>query len=77
MVLIKSVLTNLVVYWFATARCPRSILNILRKSIFTFLWGILMAILISTWLVGNLYRSLMSMVAGILKIWNGSVFLSG
>ena len=39
LVLIKSVLTDLDVYWFALARCPRSILNLLRKSIFTFLWG--------------------------------------
>ena len=26
-------------YWFALARCPKSILNALRKSIFSFLWG--------------------------------------
>ena len=39
MVLIKAVLTGLVVYWFALARCPKSILNALRKLIFSFLWG--------------------------------------
>ena len=26
-------------YWFALARCPKSILNKLRKTIFLFLWG--------------------------------------
>ena len=39
MVLIKAVLKGLVVYWFALARCPKSILNILRRTIFSFLWG--------------------------------------
>ena len=39
LVLIKSVLTGIAIYWFALARCPRSILNLLRQSIFTFLWG--------------------------------------
>ena len=38
-VLIKAVLTGLAVYWFALARCPKSILNILRRTIFSFLWG--------------------------------------
>ena len=36
-VLIKAVLTGLTVYWFALARCPKSILNALRKLIFSFL----------------------------------------
>ena len=39
MVLIKAVLTGLAVYWFTLARCPKSILNVLRKTIFSFLWG--------------------------------------
>ena len=39
MVLIKFVLTRLEVYWFALARCPKSILNLLRRAIFSFLWG--------------------------------------
>ena len=38
-VLIKAVLTGLSVYWFALARCPESILNILHKHIYNFLWG--------------------------------------
>ena len=38
-VLIKDVLTGLAVYWFALARCPKSILKVLRKIIFSFLWG--------------------------------------
>ena len=38
LVLIKSILTGLAVYWFALARCLRSILNSLSSSIFTFLW---------------------------------------
>ena len=38
-VLVRAVLTGLVVYWFALERCPKSILNALRKLIFTFLWG--------------------------------------
>ena len=38
-VLIKVGLTGLEVYWFALARCPKSILNVLHKSIFSFLWG--------------------------------------
>ena len=38
-VLIKVVLTGLAVYWFSLARCPKSILNALRKTIFSFLWG--------------------------------------
>ena len=38
-VLIKAVLTGLDVYCFALARCPKSILNILRKHIYNFLWG--------------------------------------
>ena len=38
-VLIKVVLTGLAVYWFAWDRCPKSILNVPRKTIFSFLWG--------------------------------------
>ena len=38
-VLIKVVLTGLAFYWFALARCPKSILNVPRKLIFSFLWG--------------------------------------
>ena len=38
-ILINSVLSGLAVYWFALARCPKSILNKLRKAIFLFLWG--------------------------------------
>lgn len=38
-VLIKSVLTGIAVYWFALARAPISILNSLRGTIFSFLWG--------------------------------------
>ena len=36
-VLIKAVLTGLAVYWFALARCPKSILNVLCKIMFSFL----------------------------------------
>ena len=39
MILIKAVLTGLAVYWFALARFPKSILTLLRRSIFSFLWG--------------------------------------
>ena len=39
MVLIRAILTGLVVYWFALARCPKSILNTLHKLIYNFLWG--------------------------------------
>ena len=39
LVLIKSVLTGLAIYWYALAKCPRSILNLLKSSIFTFMWG--------------------------------------
>ena len=39
MVFINAVLTGLAVYWFALARCPKSILNKLRQTIFSFLWG--------------------------------------
>ena len=38
-ILINVVLSGLAVYWFALARCPKSILNKLRKNIFLFLWG--------------------------------------
>ena len=38
-ILIKVVLTGLAVYWFPLARCPKSILTLLRRSIFSFLWG--------------------------------------
>ena len=38
-VLIRSILTGLALYWFSLARCPKSILNMLRKAIFSFLWG--------------------------------------
>ena len=66
LVLIKSVLTGIVVYWFALARCPRSILNLLRKSPYSLFCGeILMGSLVTTWLAGNLLRSPMSMVVGI------------
>ena len=38
-VLIKAVLTGLAVYWFALDRCLKSIMNVLCKTIFSFLWG--------------------------------------
>ena len=38
-VLIKSALTGLAMYWFALARCPKSIMNMLMKVILSFLWG--------------------------------------
>ena len=38
-VLIRAVLTGLAVYWFALARCPKSILITLCKLIYNFLWG--------------------------------------
>ena len=36
---INAVLSGLAVYWFVLARCPKFILNKLRKTIFLFLWG--------------------------------------
>ena len=36
-VLIRLFLTGLAMYWFSLARCPKSILNMLRKAIFSFL----------------------------------------
>ena len=38
MILVRSVLTRLVVYWFALARIPKSIINCLKHAIFNFLW---------------------------------------
>ena len=38
-VLIRSVLSSIVVYWFALMRIPSSILNTLHIIIFSFLWG--------------------------------------
>ena len=38
-ILIRSILTSLAVYWFALDRIPKSILNYLRHCIFSFLWG--------------------------------------
>ena len=37
--MIRFVLYGILVYWFSLARILRSILNRLRKCIFTFLWG--------------------------------------
>ena len=37
--LIQAVLTSLHVYWFALVPLPKSILNKLRKLIFSLLWG--------------------------------------
>ena len=39
LVLIKSVLSSLSVYWMALVLVPRSILDKLRSMIFSFLWG--------------------------------------
>ena len=39
MILVRSVLLGLPVYWFSLAHIPKSILNCLRRCIFTFLWG--------------------------------------
>ena len=38
-ILINVVLSGFAVFWFALARCPKSILNKVRKTIFMFLWG--------------------------------------
>ena len=38
-VLIRSVLTGIFVYWFALMCVPSSIINTLRRIIFSFLWG--------------------------------------
>ena len=39
LILVRSVLFGLAVYWFALAHIPKSILRCLRCFIFTFLWG--------------------------------------
>ena len=39
LILIKVVLNGFPVYWFALAHVPKSILNKLKKYIFSFLWG--------------------------------------
>ena len=39
LILISVVLSGLAIFWFALVRCPKSILNKLRKTIFMFLWG--------------------------------------
>ena len=39
MILVKSMLLGLPVYWFEIAHIPRSIMNYLRCCMFTFLWG--------------------------------------
>ena len=38
LILIRSILSGIHVYWFSLARFPSSILNKLRKCLFTFLW---------------------------------------
>ena len=38
LILMKSVLMGLAVYWLTLARIPKSILHCLRRSIFNFLW---------------------------------------
>ena len=38
-VLIMSMLTSILVYWFALMCIPSSIINTLRRIIFSFLWG--------------------------------------
>ena len=54
-VLIKVVLTGLAVYWFALARCPKSILNVLCKTISPFSGALLMAITNPIWLARKLF----------------------
>lgn len=39
LILVKSVLLVLAVYWLSLACMPRSILNYIQRSIFNFLWG--------------------------------------
>ena len=39
LILVRSVISRLAVYWFALAHIPKSILNYLRCCIFNFLWG--------------------------------------
>ena len=39
LILIRSIFTRILVYWFSLERIPKSILNRLRQCIFTFLWG--------------------------------------
>ena len=39
LILVKSVLMGLVVYWLTLARIPKTIMNYLRSAIFNFLWG--------------------------------------
>ena len=39
LILFRSVLMGLAVYWFSFAWFPKSVLNCLRHCIFTFLWG--------------------------------------
>ena len=39
LVLVKSVLTSLAVYWLTLARMPSTILNYIMRYIFNFLWG--------------------------------------
>ena len=39
LVLVKSILTSLAVYWLTLARMPSSILNHIKRYIFNFLWG--------------------------------------
>ena len=39
LILVKSVLMGLAVYWLCLARMPKSITNYLRSVVFNFLWG--------------------------------------
>ena len=39
LILVKSALMGLVVYWLSLARLPRYIIHYLRRAIFNFLWG--------------------------------------
>ena len=39
LVLVKSVLMSLVVYWLSLARMPSTILSYIKRYIFNFLWG--------------------------------------
>ena len=39
LILIRSILSGIPVYWFSLAKIPKTILNILRQRIFLFLWG--------------------------------------
>ena len=39
LILIRSILSRIPVYWFSLEKIPKTILNCLRQRIFSFLWG--------------------------------------